>query len=218
VEVWRYDLASGLPGEGDHSRFRYPSKVILLVRGGSVAGAWLAFNVNTIGPSVKLHNLEQLTGLTFAQWVEREGYFADPGANADLTTMGPVEVLNAFFDAISQGNKTRAEACLNPDQMLNTLTMNLGGQKRLYNPGFGPNNSLVENIRKAKLLSYKLGDPEAHAAEITEVGDRRRVLVALQLQATWRDDAFNSPGPQIRFTGLEKYYNGWKLGGLGTGP
>lgn len=219
VEVWRYALADALPGRGTQSQYRYPSDAIVLVRGDTIVGAWLAFNLHTIGPSVKMRYVEDITGLTFEQWVERESYFAAPGENADLVSLGPIEVLNSFFEAINKGDKTRAAACLSPRAMLYSLTMNLSREERLYNSGFSPRNSLVENIRRAKLLSYKLTEPDTPGVEIREVGDRTRVAVTAYLEITWQDDLFNTPsGRAARFAGLEKYPNGWKLTGLGTGP
>lgn len=105
VEVRQYSLAEGLPGEGSQSRFKYPSKVILLVQDEKVVGAWLAFNVASIGPSVKKRTLGEITGLTFEEWVEREKYFTDPGKNGDLAALGPKELLDAFFDAINKEDK-----------------------------------------------------------------------------------------------------------------
>lgn len=53
VDVWRYSLTGGLPGTGDNSKFKYPSSVVLLVKSDKVVGAWLNFNMQNLGPSVK---------------------------------------------------------------------------------------------------------------------------------------------------------------------
>lgn len=218
VEVRRFSLADGLPGEGIQSRYKYPSNVVLLVQDEKVAGSWLTFNVLSIGPSVKKRSLEQITGLSFEEWVEREKYFSVPGENADLAALGPTGVLDAFFEAINRGDKTRANACLSPRALLNTLTMNLKSDC-LYNPDFGHNNSLVENILKAKPVSYMLIGKERPVKELKEIGERKEITVGVVLDIQWRDQAFNSPaGRQERFALLKKYPNGWKLSGLGTGP
>jgi hypothetical protein len=207
VEVLVYSLVDGLPGEGEQARFKYPSNVVLLVKEQKVVGAWLAFNITGVGPSVKKHNLQDITGLNFEKRVEQEKYFDDPGKNADLATLGPTEVLNAFFEAINKGDRTRANACLSPQELLNSLTMNLKPDC-LYNPDFNQNNSLVENIVKAKPLSYS-----------KVIGNQTTAEVAVDLNIQWKDSAFNTPGRiQTRFAVLEKEANGWKLDGLGTGP
>jgi hypothetical protein len=216
VAVVVYSLAGGLPGTGEEARFHYPSNVVLLVKGQQVAGAWLTFNVTSIGPSVKKHDLQEITGLTLEQWVEREKYLADPGANADLARLGPTQVLSAFFEAIDKGDKVRANACLSPQALLDCLTMNLepGNLQpgRLYNPGFGKNNSLVESIVQARPLSYGKAPPGIQSSQTT-------TEIAVDLDIQWADAAFNTPGNvQTLFAIMEKDANGWKLDSLGTGP
>jgi hypothetical protein len=215
IAVFVYSLAGGLPGTGEEARFHYPSNVVLLVKGQQVAGAWLAFNVTGIGPSVQKHDLQEITGLTFEQWVEREKYFADPGANADLAGLSPTQVLSAFFEAIDKGDKVRANACLSPQSLLDCLTMNLepGNLQpgRLYNPGFGKNNSLVESIVQARPLFYGKA-PGNQTSQTTEE-------IAVHLYIQWADAVFNTPGNvQTLFAIMEKDANGWKLDSLGTGP
>lgn len=218
VTVWRYRLAGGLPGEGDSSKFSYPSNIVLLVRDEQVLGAWLAFNLYQVGPSVKRRNFEAITGITFDEWVYREGFFADAGPNADLAKLGPAEVLDAFFDAINRGDKRRANACLTPRQQWTALTVNLG-PNRLYNPEFGDNNTMTENILHGKLLSFRMVDPDHPGTELRELGDRTRVELAAEVEIKWRMAEFNTPsGRTIRFAGMEKGPYGWKLEGLGTGP
>lgn len=219
VEVRRYSLAGGLPGEGSQSEFRYPSQAVLLVRDEKVAGAWLTFNVMGVGPSVRKRSLQEVTGLTFEEWSDREGYFADLGPNADLAKLGPAEVLAAFLDAISTGDKRRANACLSPRTLRDALTVNMGQGKQLYNPDFGKMNSLVENIRKGRLIGYKLMDPDSPSGPfLADIGDRRRIELAATLELTWRDEIWNTPGETVRFAILQKQATGWKLEGLGTGP
>lgn len=53
VEVHIYQLKDGLPGSGAQESFSYPSNAILIVENRQVVGAWLAFNTQSIGPSVK---------------------------------------------------------------------------------------------------------------------------------------------------------------------
>lgn len=218
VTVNRYPIAGGLPGAGEQSSFSYPSDAVVLIADGQVAGAWLAFNKWGIGPSVKQRSLEQITGLTFQQWVDQQGYFQDPGPNADLAQLGPAEVLAAFLDAVSRGDKRRAYACLTPATLRDALTVNLM-PGRLYNPGFSSHNSLVENIVKGKLLDYEMVEPDSPWGDIADVGERTRVELAARVEITWRMPEFNTPsGQTTRFALMEKGAHGWKLGGLGTGP
>jgi hypothetical protein len=213
VQVLRYSLAGGLPAEGNPDGFRYPSDVILLVREQKVVGAWLSFNTTAIGPSVKKRYLGDITGLTFGQWVERGKYFADSGNNGDLAALNPGQVLGAFCQAIDQGNRTRAEACLDPRALLDSLTVNMDRDNRLYNPDFGPNNSLVDNMVSARLIYYE-------ANILTKQGKRPTVQLAARLALQWRDPAFNhNPGGQeVRFVIFRQYANGWKMDNLNTGP
>lgn len=217
VDVWRYSLADGLPGQKEQSNFRYPPKAVLLVENEKVVGAWLSFNTAMIGPSIKRHYLEDITGLTFRAWLEKEGLFTSKEKNRDLTMLQPVEVLKEFFKAINNGNKERAYACLDPSEMLNSLTMNLSGEQ-LYHPKFGESNSFVENIIKAEPVDFKLMDSNDFT-KVESIGNRTEVEVAISMNIKWRDNAFNTPGQnQIRFTIMKKYKDGWKLQGLGTGP
>ena len=218
VEALVYRLQDGLPGPGDQAQYSYPSDLIMLVRDGKTVGAWLSFNTRSIGPSVRKKTLQDLTGLTFDQWSAREGYFSDAGKNSDLAALSPTEVIAAFFTAIDQGNKTRAVACLTPQNLLGSLTDNLE-PGRLYNNGFSTGNSLVENIIEGEPISYKLLDPDHPSVELNEVGNRQKIEVYATLRLKWRDAAFNTAnGISGRFAVLYKEENGWKLDGLGTGP
>jgi hypothetical protein len=218
VKAWRYTLTDGLPGLKEQSNFNYPSTVVLLVNSNKVVGAWLNFNIMTIGPSVKKGYLNDITGLTFEEWVYQKGLFANLKENTDLEALSPVDLLKAYFKAIKDGNKTRAYACLSPKEMLNSLTMNYRGQG-LYNDNFNLDNSQVENIIDPEPLSFKLFDSNNPAVEVKEIENRTEIEIAVTMKIKWRDDAFNSPdGKQVRFAILNKYKNGWKLGGFGTGP
>lgn len=218
VKAWRYILTDGLPGLKEQSNFNYPSTVVLLVNSNKVTGAWLNFNIMTIGPSVKKRYLNDITGLTFEEWVYKKGLFADLKENTDLQALSPVDLLTAYFKAIREGNKTRAYACLSPTEMLNSLTVNYRGQG-LYNDNFNFNNSQVENIIDPEPLSFKLLDSNNPTVEVKEIENRTEIEIAVTMKIKWRDDAFNSPdGKQVRFAILNKYKSGWKLGGFGTGP
>lgn len=218
VKAWRYNLADGLPGLNMQSNFNYPSTVVLLVNSNKVTGAWLNFNIMSVGPSVKKRYLNDITGLTFEEWVYKKGLFTNLKENADLESLSPVELLKAYFKAIKDGNKTRAYACLSPAEMLDSLTMNYRGQG-LYNDNFSLNNSMVENIIDPEPISFKLLNSNSPAEEIKNTDNRTEIEIAVTMKIKWRNDAFNSPdGIQARFAILNKYKSGWKLGGLGTGP
>lgn len=217
VEVYKYSLTDGLPGLKEQSEFKYPSNAILLVKENKVVGAWLAFNVNGIGPSVKRKYISDITGLDYEAWVQKEGIFSDSGKNKDLETLGPIDVLKAYFKAIESGDKVRAHACESPIEMQNTLITNLSGSG-LYNTGYSENNSMVDNIIKAKPISFKLMDATT-LNEVKTLGNITNVEVAVTMELQWKDNAFDTPdGKDIRFVMLKKYNNGWKLSGLGTGP
>lgn len=222
VVVWRYALAEGLRAADSQNNFDYPSNVVLLINSGKTAGAWLAFNFFSIGPSVNKRYLPDITSLPLDKWVARQGLFGDPGKNADLEAMGPTEVLTAFLKAADEGNKTRAYACLSPNEMLNSLIVNIAGKQLLYNPGFSENNSMVENLLMAKPDSYKLLDPQT-IAEINDIGDRTTIEIEVRLRLKWRNNAFNThnddeAGINTRFAIMTKFANGWKISGFGTGP
>lgn len=218
LKAWRYSLADGLPGLKEQSNFNYPSTVVLLVNSNKIKGAWLNFNIMTIGPSVKKRYLNDITGFTFEEWVYKKGLFTSLKENADLEALSPVDLLKAYFKAIKDGNKTRAYACLSPNEMLNSLTVNFRGQG-LYHDNFNLDNSQVENIINAEPLSFQLLDRDNPAMEVKDIGNRTEIEIAVKMNIKWRDDAFNSPdGKQVRFAILNKYKNGWKLGGFGTGP
>lgn len=217
VDVWRYSLVDGLPGSGEQSVYMYPSNLVLLVKSGDTVGAWLEFNIQSIGPSIKKRSLEDITGVTFDEWIERERLFADAGDNEDLASLGHFELLDAFFQAIQDGNHTRARACLDPNALLTALTVNRH-EHLLYNSEFGGENALSESIVEAKPNSYKMMDYETNS-EIKDIGDRTRIDVTVDLYMKSLNPVFNSPdGQETRFAVLTKHANGWKIGGLGTGP
>lgn len=215
--VWRYELADGLPGQGSHKSYSYPSNAILLVDENQVVGAWLAFNIQGIGPSVKQKYLEDITGLPFDQWFYKQKILTDTKENKDLAAMGPAQALDAFCKAIEAGDTTRVNACMGLEFMYNSLTMNLQGNA-LYNKDYSSNNSFNGNLLEATLLSYKLMDAE-NLKQLDSIGDSTSIIIAANMKTKWKDEAFNSPdGREGRFAILKKYENGWKIEGLGTGP
>lgn len=217
VEVQVYELTDGLSGEGDNSNYSYPTNVILLVRDNNTVGAWLNFNVNTIGPSINKKSFKAITGLEIHEWINQNGYFSTSSDNDDLSDLSPIEVLDEFFAAINNGDKESALSFIGPYSQLESLTMNKGNNV-LYNSEWGYNNSMVYNIVEAETLSYKLLDPES-LEEIDKIGDRSKIELALEMHLVWRDEAFNSPNNQaVRFPILMKYSNGWKIESFGTGP
>ena len=216
VEVWRYSLVDGLPGDGEQSKYKYPSNVVLLVNNQKIVGAWLAFNDFEIGPSVKKHSLKSITGLDFEDWTKKEGLFSELGKNKDIASLNPVDLVKTYFNAISDGDKERAYLCLTPTQMLDSLTCNLD-KNLLYNKTFSKENSMLENIIKVKPISFKLMDSK-NFSEIKNVDNRSEVIVEVYMYINWRDSAFNNPdGKDDRFVYLKKYENGWRIKSMGTG-
>lgn len=218
VDVWRYSLTGGLPGTGDNSKFKYPSTVVLLVKSDKVVGAWLNFNMQNLGPSVKKRYIKDITGLDYEKWADKEGIFSDMGKNGDLPGLEPVGLVKAYFKAINDSDKTRANACLTYSEMLGSLTSNLKGSQ-LYNPGFCTDNSLTENISKAEAISFKFLDPENPGTELKNIGNRTQIEIALTADIKWSSGEIpDSDGVQMRFISAKKYSNGWRIEGFGTGP
>ena len=126
-------------------------------------------------------------------------------------------MIDTFFDAINEGDKTRAYGCLSPQYLLESLTMNLE-PGRLYNDNFSQRNSLVENIVEGQPIAYRLLDPENPTVEVKELENREKVMIEVSLEIQWQAAVLNTPdGKETRFAVLKKYHNGWKLGSLGTG-
>ncbi len=220
VRVWRAPLEGGLPGKGEQSQFTYLTDIVVLLKDGKIAGAWLQFNVMEVGPSVGGRSLEDVAGLPFEEWVWQSGVFVDSPANADLAEMDPAGVLEAFFAAVNAGDRTRAHVCLTPGELLRSLTANLGPDPAcLYHSGWSIYNSLVENIVSGEMTGIRLYDPDAPAETITDLTGLARVGAEMRLHVRWREPAFNQrEGPETRFAIMERTPFGWKLGGLGTGP
>lgn len=226
VEAWRYLLTDGLPGEGPQMEFTYPSNLLLLVQKDQVVGAWMEFNSHTIaGPSVHKHSLDSIAGYELDEWVEHEGLLADAGENGDLSKMLPSELITAYYAAVQSGDETRAEACLTPSALMQSLSVNLG-PNRLYNPGFSPENTLHGGIAAVKVLSFQYLDPEQNSfvapeagQEAALIGDRSELMMEVKLDLTVSPDAkATSSGKQPRFAAMKKLATGWKIAGLGTGP
>ena len=221
VEVWKYSLTDGLPGKNEQSQFNYPSDLILLVKSDKVVGAWMMFNTMSIGPSVKNRYLNNITKLTYEEWINQKGLFSNLDKNKDLETLQPVEVMKAYFKAINDGDKTRADACLSPDAMLESLTMNINSNSNkniLYNTGFNEMNSQTENIIKANPISFSFLDPNTPATTIKEIGNLTKIEVSVKVDIKFHNNGASSDGLQERFALMKKYKTGWKLDGLGTGP
>ncbi|MDQ7096772.1 DUF4830 domain-containing protein [Desulfosporosinus sp. PR] len=218
VEAHIYELVDGLPGSGEQAIFSYPSNVILIIDNRRVIGAWLAFNIQGLGPSVKRRTLTEITGLNFEEWLKSKHYFENSSTDNDLESLTPTQVIDTFFDSINKGDKTRAYSCLSPQILLQSLTVNLE-PGHLYNAGFNQVNSIVDNIVRGKPIQYlRVFDPD-NFLEIKDIGQRKRVEIEVNLELEWKDSAFNSSdGKSVRFAVLTKYDKGWKLEGLGTGP
>lgn len=226
VEAWRYSLKNGLPGEGEQSEFTYPSNLLLLVQNNKVVGAWMEFNGTTIaGPSVHNHSLETLTGKTLDEWVEEEGFLNDAGKNDDLAAMQPSELITAYYAAVQSGDETRAQACLTPSVLMQSLSMNIG-PNQLYHSGFNDRNTLHSGIDAVKVLSFQYLDPEQNKfvdlridQEAARFAGLRELMIEPMLDLTVSPDyqAMNS-GKQPRFITMKKLATGWKIASVGTGP
>ena len=176
------------------------------------------FNTTSIGPSVNKRYLNDITGLTLDEWVYKKGLFSNSQKNTDLEALSPVDLMKAYLKAIREGNKTRANACLSVNEMLNSLTMNYSGQV-LYNKNFNLDDSIVENMINPEPLSFRLLDNNAPAIELIEIGNRSEIEIAVTLNVKWHNEAFNSPnGKEVRYAFASKSKKGWKLSGFGTGP
>lgn len=215
-----YRLSDGLKARDRVSNFRYPSNVVILREGGQIKGAWLNFNTSAIGPSLRMHDLEAITGKPFESWVWDESVFV-------LTTSyrpSPDATIQNFFAAIQSGDKSGANTCLRPSSFLSSLTTNLDFSKRLYHKGFNTDNSLVENIVSAtdvEIIDYfdnqTFKPIENNQAYFDAMPLGTRIEVEISLNLDWRENMFNTVGKDTRFAVLEKTPYGWKLDGLATG-
>ena len=141
----------------------------------------------------------------------------------DTRVSGAPKVPRAVSVFLKQHGLERAQACLSPWNQLETLVVNVYRTARLYNAGYGPDNSLVESIRRVHLSSYKFitfGRPCLPAQEPDPDPDSRQTVeVAAQLIIKWKDEGFNTTsGQQTRFITLNRFKGGWKIEGMGTGP
>jgi hypothetical protein len=218
VEVVIFSLVGGLPGPGDQSMYSYPSDAIILVADGKPVGAWLAFNKWPTGPSLRKQYVKDLTGLEPDEWLISEGYLVNPEKYADLAAMSPPDVIRAYFAAIAADDKARANACLAPQTLLDSLFVNRG-ENQLYNQGFGENNSYTNNIISAKLLSYRYLEPGNPTHVLEGFAGRTSVEVQIEAEMVWREEWANTPDHRdTRFVLMRNQGLGWKIGGFGTGP
>lgn len=217
VEIWRWYLAKGVKGPGTDTH--YPTAINLLIHEQAVKGAWLAFNMTGIGPSIQGKTFEQIVGGEIEEWAITRGFFALDQSNEDLKDLDPVSVVRAFCDAIRKGDRLRAQSCMSPKSAINSLTMNLG-PNMLYHQGFSGLNSMINNITKAELLSYTMYVYEDdRIVHVSDVGSHTSINLSAEMRLTWRDAAFNSSdGMAHRFIALRKTPLGWKIDGMGTGP
>lgn len=199
---------------------------VLLVDGGAIVGAWISFATGgdeARGLSLGRRYLSDITGLSLAEWAERDGILgggAGLGPNADLAELGPTGLVAAFVEAVAAGDKTRAYGCLAPGTLLAAVTRgDYLDASALYQPGYGPANSVVEGLRSARLLSAKLLDPDQPGTEIPGPGNLSRVEVRAEVELEWVK-AEPIPGlilhPYAKETGfryfvLKKVPAGWRV-------
>lgn len=124
VTVTMLELVGGLPGEDEQAKFSYPTDIIVLTRDGKLAGGWLMFNKVRIGPSLRKRTLKEIAGLDTVDWLRAQGCLKIDERNADLALLDPPGVIRTYFAAIADGDKLRANACLSPSVLLDSLTVN----------------------------------------------------------------------------------------------
>lgn len=221
VEVWRSELKDQLPGDDPTNKTTYPANAVLLISDGQIAGGWLELNQTGIGPSLNQKTFKQITKLTFQDWFAQKNLLPTDGIEADLLNQNPLGVMQTYFDASTSGNKTLAYACLGPQALLDCLTANRPADS-LYNPGFTANNSLLENITSASLVSWEFIDPKAPSKilkiNLNQKISQKNLEVLAMLQLNWRDSSQNTTGGQTgRYIWLTNTDLGWKIQKIDTG-
>jgi hypothetical protein len=221
-----YRLIEEVPDRDPLSRFTRPADVVILRAENQIVGAWLMYNIGTVGPSLEGKSMEAITGMNFDNWLINEGIFKNPTEFSALETQSPFEVLEVYIDSVDRGNLRKANACLTPGSLAQSLTMNLfPSSGKLYHSDFNEDNSATDNIVSASDLEIvRIFDPNTlEPIDRTKIrvamldGDRIEIEVRLNLE--WKQEAFNNPGEKsTRFAILKKYPFGWKLDGFGTGP
>ncbi len=207
VTVWAW--SRGIESEPDRT-WDSLGHAMLLGAEGRVVGAWL----EGFRSVVDGRKLEDITGLSQGQWLEKEGYFLDAGPNADLAALGPVEVLKAYAEAVSAGDQRRADACLEPEYRL-SFFYELPGNCRLY-----PRDKALETpAMAARLLGWELKtfpDGATPPVVISEPGDRTVVVIQADLDIDWPPpNIFGVPKRAVRSVVARKTYLGWKIDGFG---
>ncbi len=221
-----YRLIEEVPDRNPLSRFTRPADVVILREENQIVGAWLMYNIGTVGPSLQGKSMEAITGMNFDDWLIHEGIFKSPTEYIALETQSPFEVMEVYIDSVNKGNLRKANACLTPGSLAQALTMNLFPTSgKLYHSDFNADNSAEVNIVSTSDLEIiRIFDPISlepiDRTKIREAmidGDKIEIEVRLNLE--WKQEAFNNPGEKsTRFAILKKYPFGWKLDGFGTGP
>lgn len=217
-----YRLKEEIHSQEIYSAYKYPANAVILRKDGKIAGAWLMFNINTIGPSLNMRYLEDITGTDFIKWV------GDSGSIVSTTSYAPSpsEAITAYFSAIGKGEKEWAYVQLSPNAMLSALTTNHDPSSQLYHSAYNLDNSHVENIELVKDVDIiRFYEPVSmngisdDASTFNEMPIGSRISAEIELVITYKDPAFNLD--QTRrplYAGLTKTLYGWKIDGFGTGP
>ena len=217
LTVYRYSLIDGLSGRGPDLKYKYPSKLILLVNNKNVVGAWYSFNNTTIGPSLNHNYIEQITGMPYETWLEKENLFTNLGENNDLLNLEPTDVIKAFCKAINDGNKKRALSCLTPKSIQQSLTMNLHNTNGLFHLNFNSDNSLVHSLLNCNIQNnFKILDPDCPTKILNSTNNITKIEVSVTLDAKWVNATFN--GSSTKYIIMEKHSSGWKIDSIGTSP
>lgn len=222
ASAYVYRLKEDILSQEINSSYKYPANAVILRKDGKIAGAWLMFNINTVGPSLNMRYLEDITGTDFIKWV------GDSGSIVSTTSYAPSpsEAITAYFNAIGKREKEWAYAQLSPNAMLSALTTNHDPSSQLYHSGYNQDNSHVENIDLAKnVVIIRFYDPQTmngitdDASTFNKMPIGSRISAEIELEISYKDPAFNLD--QTRrplFAGLTKTLYGWKIDGFGTGP
>lgn len=211
----------------DYNDFKYPwpTDLVILRDDAQIVGAWLNYNISTIGPSLSGKDLKTLTGYELGDWIVDESAFTLSSNYKSLEKLSPDEVIKGFFKAVNAGSKERANMYLTPEALYNALSSNFHpSEGRLYHAGFNENNSITENIVSASDVEVVSYFEPMTFKPITEemikyaIQDGDRIEVEVLLNLKWKMAGFNTEGEKsIRFITLTKYPFGWKIEGLATG-
>jgi hypothetical protein len=182
-------------------------RAVLVHHNGKIIGAWLdAGRHHAFACSLTGHNLEEVTGKSWNQWVAK---VIDPDDQNEkrLAALSPESVIEEYCAAIDRGDYRAAYSCESRKMQAGRLFSNMNNNY-LYNNDY--DNDYFNTIESCRVLSIKgMGKEDA---------ERRLYAVEMDLQVN--KEITHGSGPQMRFFSLkqETPATGWRIEEIGTGP